>query len=127
MQQPNEESYIKIPETCPYDVTKGIYIEQHFRFLKGVPCLSMDKFVLAMGLLRILSGSIEISAALLMLKFNSIEKAFLINSSLVLVGPIILILTTSIGLSGIAGDISYFKILLIFLGIGLILYAVLSK
>lgn len=87
----------------------------------------MDKFVFAMGLLRILSGSIEISAALLMLKFNSIEKALLINSSLVLVGPIILILTTSIGLSGIAGDISYTKILVIFLGIGFILYAVLSK
>lgn len=88
---------------------------------------SIEKIVLAMGLLRILSGSIEISAALFMLKFNSIEKALLINSSLVLVGPVILILTTSIGLSGIAGEISYFKILIIFFGIFCILYAVLSK
>jgi hypothetical protein len=88
---------------------------------------TIEKVVLAMGLLRILSGSIEISVALLMLKLNSIEKALLLNSSLVLVGPIILILTTSIGLSGIAGEISYVKILLVFCGIGLILYAVLSK
>jgi hypothetical protein len=88
---------------------------------------NIEKVVLAMGLLRILSGSIEISAALLMLKLNSIEKALLVNSSLVLVGPIILILTTSIGLSGIAGEISYMKIFLVFCGIGLILYAVLSK
>lgn len=88
---------------------------------------SIEKVVLAMGLLRILSGSIEIGAAILMLKLNSIEKALLVNSSLVLVGPIILILTTSIGLSGIAGEISYYKILLVFCGIGLILYAVLSK
>lgn len=88
---------------------------------------SFEKIVLAMGLLRILSGSIEMTAALLMLKFNSIEKALLINTSLVLVGPIILILTTSLGLSGIAGEISYYKILLIFFGIGCILYAVLSK
>ncbi|MCQ6279122.1 DUF2619 domain-containing protein [Bacillus sp. EB600] len=88
---------------------------------------TIEKVVLAMGLLRILSGSIEISVAFLMLKLNSIEKALLLNSSLVLVGPIILILTTSIGLSGIAGEISYVKILLVFCGIGLILYAVLSK
>jgi hypothetical protein len=88
---------------------------------------TIEKIVLAMGLLRILSGSIEISVAFLMLKLNSIEKALLLNSSLVLVGPIILILTTSIGLSGIAGEISYVKILLVFCGIGLILYAVLSK
>lgn len=88
---------------------------------------TIEKVVLAMGLLRILSGSIEITAALLMLKYNSIEKALLINSSLVLVGPLILILTTSIGLSGIAAQISYFKIFLIFIGVGCILFAVLSK
>jgi hypothetical protein len=88
---------------------------------------TFEKLVLGMALLRIFSGSIEISAALLMLKFNNIEKALLVNSSLVLFGPIILILTTSIGLSGIAAEISYFKIFLIFLGIGFILYAVLSK
>lgn len=88
---------------------------------------AIEKIVLAMGLLRILSGSIEISAAILMLKLNNVEKALLVNSSLVLVGPIILILTTSIGLSGIAEDISYFKIFLIFCGIGLVLYGVLSR
>ena len=88
---------------------------------------TIDKVVLGMALLRILSGSIEISAALLMLKFNNIEKALLVNSSLVLIGPIILIVTTSIGLSGIAAQISYVKIFVIFLGIACILYGVLSK
>jgi hypothetical protein len=88
---------------------------------------SIEKVVLSMALLRILSGSIEITAALLMLKFNSIEKALLINSSLVLVGPVILILTTSIGLSGIAGEISISRIILVFVGIGFILYAIFFK
>jgi hypothetical protein len=88
---------------------------------------SIEKVVLSMALLRILSGSIEITAALLMLKFNSIEKALLLNSSLVLVGPVILILTTSIGLSGIAGEISLSRIILVFVGIGFILYAILFK
>lgn len=89
--------------------------------------VTIEKVVLGMALLRILSGSIEISAALLMLKFNDIEKALLVNSSLVLVGPIILLLTTAIGLSGITVQISYVKIFVIFLGIALILYGVLSK
>lgn len=87
----------------------------------------LEKTVLAMALLRILSGSIEIGAALLMLKFNNIEKALLVNSSLVLVGPTILIITTAIGLSGLAGEISYFRILVIVCGVGLLLFGILSK
>lgn len=88
---------------------------------------NLEKVVLWMALLRIVSGSIEVCVALLMLKFNNIEKALLLNSSLVFVGPIILIITTSIGLTAIAFDISYYKIFIIFIGIGLILYGVLSK
>lgn len=86
-----------------------------------------EKIVLAMATLRILSGSIEIGAALLMLKFNDIEKALLVNSSLVLVGPVILIITTSIGLSGLAGEISLSRIFIIFCGVGLLLFGVLHK
>jgi hypothetical protein len=87
---------------------------------------SFEKIVMVMAVLRIFSGSIELIAALFMLKFNSIEKALVVNSSLALVGPTILILTTAIGLSGIAGEISYIKIFLIFLGIALVLYGVMS-
>jgi hypothetical protein len=85
---------------------------------------SIEKVVMVMAVLRIFSGSVELVAALLMLKFNNIEKALIVNSSLVLVGPTILILTTAIGLSGMAENISFFKIFLIFLGIALILYGV---
>lgn len=88
---------------------------------------TIEKIVVAMAVLRILSGSIEIIAAVLMLKFNNIEKALMVNSSLVLVGPTILIITTAIGLSGIAENISFFKIFIIFLGIALILYGVNSN
>lgn len=86
----------------------------------------LEKAVLGMAFLRLLSGSIEIFAAILMLKFNSVEKALMINSSLALVGPIILILTTTIGLLGIVGDISIMKIVWIFLGITLIFVGVRS-
>lgn len=87
---------------------------------------SFEKIVLIMASLRILSGSVELVAAILMLKFNTIEKALIVNSSLALVGPTILILTTAIGLSGIAVNISIFKIFIIFLGIALIIYGIKS-
>ncbi|MFD2616631.1 YqhV family protein [Terrilactibacillus laevilacticus] len=88
--------------------------------------LLFEKAVLGMATLRLLSGSIEIIAAILMLKVNQIDKALVINSSLAIVGPLILIATTSIGLIGIADKISFIKILWIFTGIALILYGVRS-
>jgi putative exporter of polyketide antibiotics len=85
-----------------------------------------EKAVLGMALLRLISGSIELFAAILMLKFNSIEKALVVNSSLALIGPIILILTTTIGLLGIVEKISYMKMVWIFLGVGFIFVGVKS-
>lgn len=87
----------------------------------------LERAVLGMALLRILSGSIEIFAALMMLKANQIEKALVINSSLALVGPFILIATTTIGLVGIADKISFTKILWILLGVAFILIGVKSR
>jgi Protein of unknown function (DUF2619) len=86
----------------------------------------IEKAVLGMAFLRLMSGSIEIFAAILMLKFNSVEKALMVNTSLALVGPIILILTTTIGLMGIVGNISVMKMVWIFLGVGFILIGVKS-
>lgn len=87
----------------------------------------INKFVLGMALLRLLSGSIEIVAGLLMLKFNQLDKALIINSSLAIVGPIVLILTTSIGAFGLSANLSFTRMCMIFAGVGLILFAVLKK
>lgn len=62
----------------------------------------MNPAVFAMGLLRILSGTVEIFAGLLMWRLNAVDKALLVNSSLALVGPLILLTTTAIGLVGLA-------------------------
>lgn len=85
-----------------------------------------EKAVLGMAFLRLISGSIELFAAILMLKYNSVEKALVVNSSLAIVGPIILILTTSIGLLGIVEKISYMKMVWIFIGVGFIFVGVKS-
>jgi uncharacterized membrane protein HdeD (DUF308 family) len=83
--------------------------------------------ILWMGGLRILSGSIEILAGLLILKFNQIDKALLINACLALVGPIIMITSVTIGLVGLSDKVSFGKILWILAGVGCILIGVKSK
>lgn len=83
-----------------------------------------EKAILGMAALRILSGSIEIIAALLILKVNEVEKALVINSGLAIVGPIVLITTTTIGLLGMSDRISFAKIAWIMVGISCILIGV---
>lgn len=84
----------------------------------------LSHIVLGMAMLRLISGLCEVTAALLMLKFNSVEKALIINSALALIGPIILILTTSLGLWGIAQKVSFSKLVWIAIGIGFIIFGI---
>lgn len=80
----------------------------------------MEKIVISMALLRIISSLIELSAALLMLYFNRVETAFKINACLAVVGPIIMLSVTSLGFLGLAGKISFKQTSLILLGVTLI-------
>ncbi|MCZ8534966.1 YqhV family protein [Psychrobacillus psychrodurans] len=89
--------------------------------------LIIEKALLFIIILRILSGSIELSAAMLMIKFNDLEKAFYINSLLALVGPVVLIVTTGIGLTGLSEKISLTRMVCLFAGILLILYSLKSN
>lgn len=83
-----------------------------------------NKILLSMALLRVFSGIVEFSAAVLMLKFNSVSKALQLNSLLALVGPTVLILVTSLGLVGIAEKISFLNFMIIASGVGLILLGI---
>jgi len=87
----------------------------------------IEKALLLMIILRIFSGSIEVSAALLMFKLNDLEKALYINSLLALVGPVVLIITTGIGLYGLTEKISLLRIICLFSGIILILFSLKAK
>lgn len=87
----------------------------------------LDKFVTSMASLRVMSGTIEILAAVLMLKLGRVDKALAVNSALAFVGPSILIITTAIGLSGMADRLSWSKILWIGLGVGCLLIGILKK
>ncbi|MFA9557010.1 YqhV family protein [Evansella sp. AB-rgal1] len=83
---------------------------------------SFEVTLLSMVALRLMSGTFEITAALLMMKFNNIERALQINAILAIVGPITLILTMTIGLVGIADKLPVTKLLIVGLGVFLILF-----
>ncbi|WP_068785162.1 YqhV family protein [Paenibacillus phocaensis] len=87
----------------------------------------LDKFVTSMAALRIFSGTIEILAALLMLKLGRVDKALAVNSALAFVGPTILLVTTSIGLAGIADKLSWGKMVWIGCGVACLLIGILKK
>ena len=89
-----------------------------------VPFIEKALFIIIT--LRVISGSIEITAAALMFKFNDLEKAFYINTLLALVGPVILIVTTGIALLGLAEKVSLTRIICLFCGIFLILFSLKS-
>lgn len=81
------------------------------------------KIVAGMALLRLLSASIEITAALLMLKMGKVTTAVKLNAALGLVGPTILILVSALGIAGLAGKVPVGKIALVAVGVGLIFLA----
>jgi hypothetical protein len=87
----------------------------------------IDRFVLAMATLRLLSGGIEMLAALVMLRLNQVDKALAVNSSLALVGPCVLIATTSVGLAGLADRLSPAKLAWIATGVACLLIGILKK
>jgi len=75
---------------------------------------------LTMGLLRLFSGLLELSAGSLMIYFNNVETALKINAILALIGPTIMIIVTSLGLIGIAENVSLGKMLTVVCGATLI-------
>ncbi|WP_072332469.1 MULTISPECIES: YqhV family protein [unclassified Paenibacillus] len=87
----------------------------------------IHKVVLGMAALRVMSGCIEIFAAVLMLRFNQIEKALLVNSGLALVGPLVLLATTTLGLVGLADKLSWGKMLWVLAGVSCIFIGILKK
>lgn len=78
------------------------------------------RIVISMALFRLLAGSIEITAALLMLKFARVDTAMKINAVLGLIGPTVLIIVNFLGLIGLANQIPLQKILLVATGVLLI-------
>jgi Protein of unknown function (DUF2619). len=87
----------------------------------------VDKTVFSMAILRIFSGSIELTAAIVMLKLNDVQKALAVNSMLAMVGPLVLLTTTTIGLVGLADKLSPMRFVWVTVGVGCLLVGILKK
>lgn len=72
-----------------------------------------ESLVRAMALMRVLAGSLEVGAALLMLRFGQVESAFRINAWLGIIGPAIFLIVSSLGLTGMAGRVPPLKVVLL--------------
>ncbi|NLY10689.1 MAG: YqhV family protein [Firmicutes bacterium] len=77
--------------------------------------------VKGMALLRFLAGTIEITAALLMLKLGRVKSAMKINSVLGLIGPLVLFIVSTLGIIGLSQHLSLNKMLIVVIGVLLIL------
>jgi hypothetical protein len=86
--------------------------------------LVKDKIVFSMAMIRIISSIIEFTAAMLFLKYDSVEKALKINALLALIGPVVMTTVTVLGLIGISGKVSGGRFIIIIAGVLLIFYGV---
>ncbi len=69
------------------------------QFLPGI-----HPSVAAMAGMRFLSAAIELTAAILILVTNDVRKAVVINSILAIIGPLIFIITMTIGVTKLQGS-----------------------
>ncbi|HEY8426441.1 MAG TPA: DUF2619 domain-containing protein [Limnochordales bacterium] len=85
-----------------------------------------ERVVSAMALLRLLSATLEITAAILMVRSGRVADALRINGLLGLVGPLVLATVTALGLVGLAeaGRLSPVRMATLAVAVLLILYSV---
>ncbi|HEY8497120.1 MAG TPA: YqhV family protein [Limnochordales bacterium] len=77
--------------------------------------------VRAMAVVRIISSAIELTAALLMLRLGRLDAAVQINAALGMVGPLVLVTVTLLGVVGLAGKIPLARLALLSLGVMLVI------
>jgi hypothetical protein len=79
-----------------------------------------EKFLLGIRLMRALSATIEVTAALLLFQMTDIRSMLRLNSLLGLVGPLIFITVSALGIVGSLDEIRWPKLLLVLAGVSLV-------
>lgn len=75
------------------------------------------KALSGMALLRIISGVVEIVAAAIILRLHRVEYALRLNALLGVIGPLVFISVSALGLTAVAVKLSPVKIACTLLGI----------
>ncbi len=79
-----------------------------------------ERFAQGMVLLRGISACIEVAAVVLMLRLTRLESLVRLNAFLGLVGPLIFLLVSALGLAGMAGRVNPGRFLLVAGGVLLV-------
>lgn len=80
-----------------------------------------EKALWGIRIARALSATIEVTAVLLLLRMQDVKEMIRLNSVLGLVGPVIFIVVSALGLATMAGKIAPGKLLLVLAGVVLVL------
>ncbi len=86
----------------------------------------MDPVVVAMATIRFISALVEIGAALVFLKSNSIVTATRLNAGLGVFGPVIFLIVSLVGITGLAGSVDTIKFITIIIGVVLVFIGTLT-
>lgn len=87
----------------------------------------MDPVLIAMAIIRLISSLLELTAAFLFLKFNDIKMALRINAFLGLLGPLIFLGVSFLGIFNLVDKLPFKKLVLIFIGVILIVIGTTSS
>ncbi len=74
-----------------------------------------------MAVIRIISGLLEIAVAFIFLKMGRVDSALRMNAFLGLVGPLVFIVVSVLGIAAIAVRLPWYKVFLISFGMVLVL------
>ncbi|HOQ23638.1 MAG TPA: DUF2619 domain-containing protein [Bacillota bacterium] len=80
-----------------------------------------EKMVVNMALVRVISGLLEIGAAMAIIRLGRIETALRINAFLGLIGPLVFLAVSALGLVAVAVRLIPWKVALLILGLILVL------
>lgn len=75
-----------------------------------------------MALIRVISGLLEIATAMVIIRLGRVDAALRLNAFLGLIGPVVFILVSALGITAIAVRLSWLKLVILSLGIGLVIW-----
>jgi hypothetical protein len=81
-----------------------------------------DKMIWGIRIMRALSACIEVGAVILLFRMKEVESMIRVNGLLGLVGPLIFITVSALGLAAGLGKIAPQKLLFIFTGVVLVVW-----
>jgi hypothetical protein len=74
-----------------------------------------------MAVIRVISGLLEIATAIVFIKVGRVNSALRLNAFLGLIGPVVFVLVSVLGIAAIAVKLSWIKLVLLSLGIVLVM------